>query len=154
MAANSTDPRLIWFTRGITLALIVVCNGLLVVGWWISGVNLEAALSKPAIYDMSSHYCVGVKWMKVEGTDKPMKVCAEWLDLSDPTGATHTIRKGHPLKVGLDGTLHYADQQNEDYRLVGLVLFVIFILGTGMWAKQYLIARYAMHLKVPEGDVS
>ena len=154
MKVNSGDRRLIWYTRGVTVALIFVCNGLLVLGWWVSGVNLEAALSKPAIYDVRSHYCVGVKWMKVEGVGQPMKVCAEWLDLSDPSGVTHTIRPGHALTVGVDGALHYADQRNEDYRLMGLVLFVILVFGAGMWTKHYLITRYAMHLQSLDGHVS
>ncbi|MGB0909185.1 MAG: hypothetical protein ACPGYT_02390 [Nitrospirales bacterium] len=154
MTADAVDTRLTWYTRGVTVTLIVVCNGLLVLGWWVSGVNLDSALSKPAIYDVKSHYCVGVKWMKVVGVKQPMKVCAAWLDLSDPSGATHSIRQGHALAVGDDGELHYVDQRNEDYRLMGLVLFVILVIGAGMWAKQYLIARYALHLQSIEGHVS
>ena len=154
MTANSGNTRLTWYIRGVTIALIICCNGLLVLGWWVSGVNLEVALSKPALYDVTSHYCVGVKWMKVEGVEQPMKVCAAWLDLSDPTGATHTIRPGHALTVGADGALHYADQRHEDYRLMGLVLFVLVVFGAGMWAKHYLITRYTMHLQRMEGHVS
>ena len=154
MAADSRDTQLTWYTRGLTLALILFCNGLLVLGWWVSGVNLDAALSKPAIYDMNSHYCVGVKWMKVEGVEPLMKVCAQWLDLSDPSGATHSIREGQALAIGDDGTLHYTEQRHEDYRLLGLVIFVIVVFGAGMWTKQYLIARYAMHLQRSDDRVS
>ncbi|GJL64046.1 MAG: hypothetical protein NPIRA04_27000 [Nitrospirales bacterium] len=146
MSTADRDRRLLWFTRGVTVALILVCNGLMVLGWWMSGVNLDVALSKPEIYDVSSNYCVKVRLMEVVGVDRPMKVCTEWLDLADPSGKTHTIREGQALTVGVNGTLHYEEQRNEDYRLIGLVLFVMVVIGAGMWAKQYVIARYARRL--------
>ncbi len=154
MTADSRDLRIVWFTRGVTVVLILVCNGLLVLGWWVSGVNLDMALSKPEIYDVNSHYCVGVKWLEIRGVAQPMKVCTEWLDLSDPSGATHTLRPGHTLVVGTDGELHYEDQRDEDYRLIGLVLFVIAVFAAGLWMKRYLIARYLRHLQYSEGNVS
>ncbi|GJL65906.1 MAG: hypothetical protein NPIRA05_08770 [Nitrospirales bacterium] len=142
MSTDDRDRRLIWFSRGVTVVLILVCNGLLVFGWWMSGLNLDVALSKPELYDVSSHYCVKVTFMKVVGVERPMKVCTEWLDLADPSGNTHTIREGQALTVGVNGALHYQEQRNEDYRLIGLVLFVILVMGSGMWAKQYVIAQY------------
>ncbi len=154
MTADSRETRIIWYTRGVTVILIIVCNGLLVFGWWVSGVNLDMALSKPEIFDVKSHYCVGMRWMNVNGAERPMKVCTEWLDLSDPSGNTHTIRQGHALMVGMDGELHYEGQRNEDYRLIGLVVFVILVFGAGMWAKRYLISRYVMRLQSSEGHVS
>ncbi|WP_447968716.1 hypothetical protein [Nitrospira sp. M1] len=154
MSTDDQDRRILWFTRGVTVVLILVCNGLMVLGWWMSGLNLNVALSKPEIYDVSSHYCVKVKWMEVVGVDRPMKVCTEWLDLADPSGNTHTIREGHALTVGVNGALHYEEQRNEDYRLIGLVLFVMVVIGAGMWAKRYLIARYASRLQRLNGEVS
>ena len=85
--------------------------------------------------------------MKVGGVDQPIKVCTEWLDLSDPSGKTHTIQQGRTLTVGTDGELHYEYQRNEDYRLIGLVICVMLVFGIGMWVKQYLIARYRMRLE-------
>lgn len=155
MTADSGDARrIIWYTRVVSVVLIIVCNGFLVLGWWLSGVDLETSLSKPEIYDVKSHYCVGVKWMKIDDVDQPMKVCTAWLDLSDPSGQTHTLRQGHPLTVGADGELHYADQRNEDYRLIALVIFVMLVFGAGMWVKQYMIARYTRRLQNINGKIS
>ncbi|MCA9473038.1 MAG: hypothetical protein MRJ96_11035 [Nitrospirales bacterium] len=154
MPDSSYDTRMRWFARGITVLLIVVCNGLLVFGWWVSGLNLEVALSKPEIYDVKSHYCVRVKWMEVGGVDQRVKVCTEWLDLSDPTGNTHSIREGEALTVDMKGELQYQHQRDEDYRLLALILFVVLVIGTGMWAKRVMLTRYAKHLKSLEGRLS
>jgi len=154
MSTDERDKRLKWFSRVVTVVLILVCNGLLVFGWWVSGLNLDVALSKPEIYDVNSHYCVKVTFMEVVGVDRPMKVCTEWLDLADPSGNTHTIREGQALTVGVNGTLHYEEQRNEDYRLIGLVLFVMLVIGIGMWVKQYAIAQYASRLERRHGPES
>ena len=147
MTAVSEDTRMTWFTRAVTVGLIIGCNALLVLGWWLSGVNLEAALSKPRIYDPESNYCVTVKWTKVIGVDQPMKVCTEWLDVADPSGSVHTIRYDQALTVGTDGHLYYEGQRDEDVRLAMLVIFVIVVIGAGMWLKHYLVKRYSVSLE-------
>ena len=154
MDEASLRKRLKWFSSGLSILLIIVCNALLVAGWWISGVNLDRALSKPEIYDPNNAYCVQVSWVRVVGVKGPMKVCSKWLDVSDLSGDTHSIQQGVPLAMGADGQLYYEGQRDEDYRLIGLVVYVIAVIGLGMWVKAYLIAKYRLRLQTLENHSS
>lgn len=152
MMAASQSSRLKWFSRGVTLLLIILCNALLFAGLWMSGVDLDIALSKPEIYDPNNGYCVRVALARVVGVDRPTQICVEWLDFADPSGNTHTIRENAGLAIGADGQLYYKAQRNEDFRLISLVMFVIVVIGSGMWAKRYFIARYQLRLQGPDGN--
>lgn len=149
MTAESQSTRLRWFARGVTILLIIVCNALLLGGLWMSGVDLDIALSKPELYDPENGYCVRVGFAKVEGAQGPIQLCTEWLDLSDPSGNTHHIREGLGLAMGADGQLVYQAHQGKNYQLIGLLMFVIVVIGSGMWAKRYLISRYQLQLQSP-----
>jgi hypothetical protein len=131
----------------VTILLIVVCNALLLGGLWMSGVDLDIALSKPELYDPKNGYCVRVGFANVVGVDRPIQICTEWLNLSDPSGNTHQIREGIGLAMGADGQLYYQARQGENFRLIALVMFVILVIGSGMWAKRYLISRYQLQLQ-------
>ena len=142
--------KLQWFSRLVTIGLIVACNALLLAGWWISGVDLEVALSKPDLYDPQNGHCVGVAWSKVDGVDGLMKVCTEWLDFSDISGKTHMLPEGTRLAMGADGNLYFPGKSSDNFRLIGLLIFVIVILVCGMWIKQFLIGRYHRRLQAPD----
>ena len=150
----SRKNRLKWFTAGVSIVLILLCNAMFVAGWWISGVNLNRALSKPEIYDPNNGYCVQVSWAHVIGVKGPVKVCSEWLDVSDPSGNTHTLRQDAALAMAADGHLYYKGQREEDFRLLGLVVFIIAVVGLGVWVKHYLIAKYQIRLHACEGKSS
>ena len=143
--------RLKWFTAGVSIILILLCNAMFVVGWWVSGVNLDRALSNPEIYDPTNSYCVQVVWTHVIGVEGPVKVCSEWLDVSDPSGNTHALRQDTALAMAADGQLYYQGQREEDFRLMGLVVFVIVVVGLGVWVKHYLIVQYRIRLQASEG---
>lgn len=147
MNSVSQSTRLRWFARGVTILLIIICNALLLGGLWMSGVDLDIALSKPELYDPKKGYCVRVGFANVVGVDGPIQLCTEWLDLSDPSGNTHHIREGIMLAMGPDGQLYYQAHQGENFRLIALVMFVILVIGSGMWVKRYLISRYQLQLQ-------
>ncbi|MDR4494911.1 MAG: hypothetical protein R3B74_10850 [Nitrospirales bacterium] len=148
IAGNGRKMR--WFSRLVTVGLFVVCNALLFVGLWASGVDLEAALSKPELYDPQNGHCVGVTWAKVDGVDGLIKVCTEWLDFSDISGEIHRLPSGKPLAMGADGNLSFSGQTYENYRLIGLVIFVIVVVASGMWLKRFLIGKYHYHLQTSD----
>ena len=147
MKGLSQRTRLRWFARGVTLFLIIVCNALLLGGLWMSGVDLDIALSDPELYDPKKGYCVRVGLAEVVGVDGPLQICTEWLELSDPSGNTHQIREGLGLEMGADGQLYYQSRQWENFRFLGLVMFVIVVIVSGMWVKRYLITRYQLQLQ-------
>jgi hypothetical protein len=142
-----------WFNRLVTGGLIVVCNGLLLAGLWVSGIDLEVALSKPELYDPQNGHCLRVAWSKVDGVEGLVKVCTEWLDFSDLSGQTHTLARDKPLAMGADGNLYFAGQTHENYRLIGLVVFAIVVMVTGMWIKRFLIGRYHSYLQTTDQHI-
>ncbi len=145
--ASITPPRLKRFTYVVTGMLIIVCNGLILLGLWVSGVDLDGALSKPQLYDPANGHCVGVKWAKVAGADGLVKVCSEWLDFSDISGHTHSLPENKPLAMGADGNLYFPGQAAENYRLIALMIFAIVVMVFGMWMKGVLIAKYQLYLQ-------
>jgi len=142
-----TTRRLQRFTHVVTISLIIGCNGLLFLGLWVSGVDLESALAKPELYDPTNGDCVGVQWAKVAGAEGLVKVCTEWIDFSDITGQTHSLAPGKPLAMGADGNLYFSGQSTENYRLIALMIFAIVVMAFGMWVKRQLIAQYQIRLQ-------
>lgn len=139
--------RLQRFTHIVTIGLIIGCNAFLFLGLWVSGVDLEAALAKPELYDPANGDCVGVQWAKVKGAEGLVKVCTEWIDFSDISGQTHSLPPGRALAMGADGNLYFSGQSTENYRLIALMIFAIVVMGSGMWLKRQLIAKYQGRLQ-------
>ena len=148
---SSENPDQSWrirrFTLMVTVVLIFVCNALLFLGLWVSGIDLEATLAKPELFDPANGHCVGVQWEKVTGADGLVKVCSEWLDFSDLSGQTHSLAPGKALAMDADGNLYFPGQAKENYRLIALMIFAIVVIALGMWIKRQLIAKYQVHLQ-------
>lgn len=136
-----------WFRRGITLGLIVVCNLVLLGALWGTGLDLDFVLTDAELYDPKLSHCVRVAWAEVSGVERPIRVCSEWLDTTDPTGAAHSLRKGEPLAMSADGNLYYENARNADYWALGLLLFAGIVIYLGMWTKRALLTWYEAHLR-------
>jgi hypothetical protein len=141
------SQRMKRFTFFVTGGLIIGCNALLLAGLWLSGIDLETALSKPELYDPANGHCVRVKWSKIEGADGLIKVCTEWLDFSDITGETHVLPEGKSLAMGPDGNLYFSGDAADNYRLIALMIFAIVVMASGMWMKRVLIVKYHAYLQ-------
>jgi hypothetical protein len=144
---SDDSRRLQRFTSIVTMSLILGSNGLLFLGLWVSGVDLEAALAKPELYDPTNGHCVGVKWEKVAGADGLVKVCTEWIDFSDISGQTHLLQPDRALAMAADGNLYFPGQPAENYRLIALMIFAIVVMASGMWLKRQLITKYQGYLQ-------
>ena len=144
---SDDSRRLQRFTYIVTISLILGCNALLFLGLWVSGIDLEAALDKPELYDQANGNCVGVKWEKVAGAEGLVKVCTEWIDFSDISGQTHSLPPDRALAMAADGNLYFSGQSAENYRLIALMIFAIVVMALGMWVKRQLIAKYQGHLQ-------
>lgn len=139
-----------WFRRGITFGLIVVCNVMLLVALWFSGLDLDFVLTNSELYDPESGHCVGVAWADVSGVEGPIRVCSEWLDTTDPTGRVHTLRSGEPLAMSVDGNLYYENARNADHWVLGLLLFTVGVIYLGMRTKRGLLTWYETRLRQHE----
>ena len=144
---SDVSRRVQRFTNFVTIGLILGCNAVLLLGLWVSGVDLEGALAKPELFDPANGHCVGVQWTKVAGAEGLVKVCKEWIDFSDISGHTHSLASGRSLAMGADGNLYFPGQSVENYRLIALMIFAIVVMASGMWIKRQLIAKYQVRLQ-------
>ncbi|MCX5725172.1 MAG: hypothetical protein NTX84_11815 [Nitrospirae bacterium] len=135
------------FTAGVSLALMVLCNAIVLVGLWASGINLDELATTPDVFNSKQDICLRLSWQSVAGAAGPVRLCSEWINLSDPSGKTHQIQREITLRQGPDGQ-YYVDQGiHADYRLLILVLFVVAVIASGLAAKWYLVSRYRLRLE-------
>lgn len=134
------------FSVAVTVGLIVLCNGILLFGLWISGVNLDELMKAPDLFDSTKDICLRLTWQQVAGADEPVRLCSEWINLSDPSGTPHVLAKDVKVHQGPDGHYYFDQGIQADFRLLGMAVFVVLVLLFGWWARRYLVARYNMHL--------
>ncbi len=135
-----------WFRRGVTASLIVICNLILLGALWGSGLDLDDVLTNAGLYDPQAGHCLRVAWVDVAGAEGPVRVCSEWLDVTDPTGRVHALKEGEPLAMSVDGNLYYANARHRDLWLLGLVIFAGAVIWLGMRVKRALLTWYESRL--------
>jgi hypothetical protein len=135
------------FSAWLTVLLIVGCNGVFLLGIWGSGLNLDRLIRIPDIYNPVQDICLQLRWHRVEGQEEPVRLCSEWIQLSDPSGKTHTFQSETKVVKGADGKLYFDHGARVDYRLLLFVLFVVSILASGIVLQRYLIARYRVRVE-------
>ena len=86
------------FTIGVSLALIVFCNAIMLVGLWASGINLDELATPPDVFNSKQDICLRLGWQFVTGAADPVRLCSEWINLSDQSGKTHQIQPGIKLR--------------------------------------------------------
>ena len=147
-AENSRRQRRIRrYSVLVTLTLILACNAVILLGIWASGINLDGLFRTPDRFDPSRSECLRYNWHKVAGVQQPVRLCYEWIDLSDPSGNTHTFQPDTEIVLGADGKLHYDRGGRVDGRLFILLAFIGTVLALGMALSRFLIARYSMGLE-------
>jgi hypothetical protein len=125
--------------------MIVLCNAIVLVGLWVSGINLDVFNSKQDI-------CLRLAWKPVAGTADSIRICSEWINLSDPSGKTHQLQREIKFRQGPDGGQYYVDQgEHADYRLLLLVLVVVGVIVFGLVARWYLVGWYRLRLESGSG---
>ena len=82
------------FTIGVSLAMIILCNAIVLVGLWASGINLDELAATPDVFNSKQDICLRLGWQSVTGAAEPVPLCSEWINLSDPSGKTHQIATG------------------------------------------------------------
>ena len=140
------------FSLAVSLALMVLCNAILLAGLRLSGINLDDLVKTPDFFNAKQDVCLRLTWQSVPGVNEPVRLCSEWLNLSDPSGTTHYLQPDTKLKKGLDGQ-YYVDQGIQaDYRLLMLMLFVTAVIIGGVRAKWFLVNRYRLRLESTDGQ--
>jgi hypothetical protein len=131
----------------VTIGMMVLCNAIFLGGMWLTGIRLEQLIRIPDIFNPLQDICLRFTWHQVEGDDQPVRLCSEWILLSDSSGETDTLQKETEVVKGGDGRLYFDYGAQVDYRVFLFGAFVFAIIIFGIWLKRYLIRRYRMHLQ-------
>lgn len=144
---SARHARVRRFTMAVTVVLIVLCNAVLLAGIRLSGVNLDDLVKTPDLFNPKSDICLRLTWQRLPGASDPVRLCSEWINLSDPSGQPHTLDKDTKVKQGADGRYYVDRGVRADYRLMGFVVFVGAVIVSGMLVRRYLVTRYRMQLE-------
>ena len=140
------------FARVVSVAMIILCNTIVFVGLWASGINLDELVTTPDVFDSKHDICLRLAWQPGTGTAAPVRICSEWINLSDPSGKTHQLQREVKFREGPDGGQYYVDQgEHADYRLLILVLIVVAVIAFGLIVQWYLVSRYRLRLESDSG---
>jgi hypothetical protein len=143
---DATHEQLRRFSRRVSAALFLLCNVVIALGVWASGINLDSLFRTPDLFNPNRDECLRYAWHKVSGVQQPVRLCYEWINHSDPSGNTHTFQPDTGIVLGADGKLHYEHGERVDSRLFVLLAFVGTVLALGVAASRWLIARYRVRL--------
>jgi hypothetical protein len=135
------------FSSGVSIVMMVVCNGIFLFGLWITETNFERLVRTPDVYNAKQDICLRLAYRNVPGAENPVQFCSEWINLADSSGRTHTFEKETEIKQGADGKFYLDYGPLVDYRLFVVVAFVIVIVVFGIVLKRYLVSRYRIKLE-------
>jgi len=144
----SRNSRVQRYAKIITIVLIVVCNGIFLFGMWASDVNLDELVKTQDQFNPQDDVCLRLSWQRLAGSTEPIRLCSEWINLSDPTGRPHVLDKNTKVRQGPDGRYYVDRGVKADYRLVGFVAFVAAVIAFGMLMRRYLVKRYRLQLEL------
>lgn len=152
--AEQRAGRVRRFGVAVSIALILICNTILLFGIWASGVNLDELVRTPEYFNAKQDICLRLTWREVSGASEPMRVCSEWINLADPSGKTHHLQNDMKVRQGADGRYYVDRGVRADYRLLGIALFVVVVIVTGIVVKRSLVRRYQTHVETAAGQTS
>lgn len=135
------------FSSGISIAMMIVCNGIFLFGLWVTDTNFERLVRTPDIYNPKQDICLRLAYRNVPGAENPVQFCSEWINLADSSGRTHTFEKDTEIKQGADGKFYLDYGPLVDYRLFVVVAFVVIIVVFGILLKRHLVNRYRIKLE-------
>lgn len=146
--AASRNARVRRFNSWVTWVLIVLCNVVFLAGIRMSGVNLDELVKTPDLFNPASDICLRLSWQRLTGASDPVRLCSEWINLSDPSGKPHLLDKGMKVRQGADGRYYFDRGIQADYRLMAFVGFVAAVILSGLVVRRYLVSRYRLQLEL------
>ena len=150
--ADRDARRLRRFTVTVTVAMMVACNAVFLLGLWGSEINLDTLIRTPDVFNPEKDICLRMSWHKVSGIEKPVQLCYEWINTTDRSGQTHTFQPDTAVIEGADGHLYLDSGPRVDYRLFLLVGYVVAIVLAGITVQRRVIARYRRWLQEESSD--
>ncbi|WP_447603411.1 hypothetical protein [Nitrospira sp. Nam80] len=135
------------FASGVSIVMMVVCNGIFLFGLWVTGTNFDRLVRTPDVYNAKQDICLRLAYRNVPGAENPVQFCSEWINLADSSGRTHTFQKETEIKQGADGKFYLDYGPLVDYRLFVVGAFVVIIVVFGILLKRHLVNRYRTKLE-------
>ncbi len=148
------DSQVRRYAARVKIGVILLCQTVLVLGIWATGIKLDRLVRTPDVYNPTQDVCVRHGWHRVAGVERPVRLCSEWINLSDPSGETHTFQRETVVLLAADGKLYLDHGPRADYRLLVFVVSVLVVIGFGMILTRYLITRYRRRLVAAGGEPS
>ncbi|MGH7254540.1 MAG: hypothetical protein ACREI3_02070 [Nitrospirales bacterium] len=134
------------YTSRVTVAMILLCNGVLALALWGSGVNLDLLIRSPEVFHQARHVCLRYAWQKVSGVPQPVRICSEWIDLSDTSGQPHVLSREIEVLQGADGKLYFDYGARMGYQVFLVGAVIVLVIAAGVKLERWLIARYRTRL--------
>ncbi|MBM4120519.1 MAG: hypothetical protein ACKOBZ_01750 [Nitrospira sp.] len=141
------NARVRRFSLRLMAVMVMLCNLVILVGIWASGVNPDTLFTAPDHFSQSRDVCLRHSWHKVAGVQQPVRLCYEWINLSDPSGNTHTFQADVEIVMGADSRLHYGQGESMDTRLAALLAFAGAVCILGIVSTRWLIRRYRRQIE-------
>jgi hypothetical protein len=145
-ADEGRRTRLRRYSLVVTGLLILACNGIVALTVWGMGINLNRLVRLPEIFNPANDVCLRFGWHDVKGTAEPVRLCNEWIRLSDPTGESHRLQQETHVVQGADGKLYFDHGARMGYQAFGLFAWVMAVVAAGVVVQRRLIARYRLRL--------
>lgn len=124
------------YTRRSAVVIAAVGSFVFWTALWGVGLELDDFLPVLHRFNPEHHLCRRTVNAVTKTSEEVVKVCTEWIDAD---GRTHRL-KGFEL-IERDGHVS-AVPRGLNYRLLGLVAFVLTIMALGKKAHQRLIQRH------------
>lgn len=144
--APEIAARIRWFAIRLTIGFIIAANALFLSALWVSGLDLDQVFGERDRFDPVRDICLRMAWYRPQGEQDPVRLCKEWINLTDSSGEVHKFTKDVPITKGPDGKVYMHPPTAGDGRIIALLIFVVAVVAAGMWAQRILIARYRARL--------
>lgn len=132
------------YSRVVTSLLVLAGSALVALAVWGTGIKVDKLIRLPEIFNPASDVCLRFGWHDVKGTAEPVRLCNEWIQLSDPSGEPHRLQQETHVVQGADGKLYFDHGTRMGYQAFGLMAWVMVIMAAGVAVKRRLIARYRL----------
>lgn len=132
------------YRHRVTGVIILACSLFFLSGLWISHVDLDSLVWREGMFNSKRHICLRMDWLNTtQGQADRVRLCTEWIDLSDLSGETHrVVLKRLEVIKGSDGQIRAYLRRGINFQLVAVSVFLVFIIVGGRWAQQLLIHRH------------
>jgi hypothetical protein len=129
-----------------TLWMIMLgCSAVFLGGIRLANVDMETLLDRQEKFKPEESHCIETGWLKAAEEEQLVRVCKQWVNLSDPTGRMHRLGDAELVKRP-DGNYEIQYKERINYRLLAMIGFVLSISFIGHWLHSYLIGRYRTKL--------